>query len=103
MHLPEFCIDYRGRTIEFPDGARRHILRRHPDIHPFLPRICEVLSGPDVVLTRPGANTHIYAKLGICSDDYFVVYVKYNDTERAVTTAYSTAYLPSRLFRIHPR
>ena len=50
-------------------------------MHPFLPRICEVLSGPDVVLTRPGANTHIYAKLGICSDDYFVVYVKYNDTE----------------------
>ncbi len=102
MYVPDHCIDYRGRRIEFPNSALRHILRRHPDMFPFLPRVCEVLSGPDVVLTRPAANTHIYAKLGIHADDYFVVYVRYNHAGRAITTAYPTRFLPPGLFRIYP-
>ena len=103
----DHCIDYRARRIEFPERTRSHILRRHPEMDPYLPRICEVLSDPDLVFSRPGSNTHIYYKSGICSDEYtssyFVVYVRYNGRRRVVETAYSTAYFPARSFLVFQR
>ena len=74
---------------------------------PYLSRTCEVLSSPDLVFSRPGNNTHIYYKSGVCSDEYtssyFVMYVRYNGAGRAIETAYSTAYLPVNAFIIYQR
>ena len=107
MDLPDHCIDYRGRRIEFPLSAVRHISYGHPEVYSYLPRICEVLAESDIVFSRPSQNTHIYCKSGICIDEYtssyFVVYVSYTNVGRAIETAYSTGRLPNGLFRIYPR
>ena len=106
MDLPDHCIDYRGRRIEFPQSSVYHISRRHPEVYAYLPRICEVLTDPDYVFSRPGENTHIYYKWGICADEYtgpyFVVYVRYNG-DRTVATAHSITTFPLRSYLIYQR
>ena len=107
MYVPDHCIDYRGRRIEFPDKSRRHILRNHPAIAPYLSRICEVLSEPDLVYSRSRSNTHLYYKLGICSDQFngrfMVVYVRYNNFNRWVATCHSTSHPATADFLIFQR
>ena len=106
MNLPDNCIDYRGRQIEFPPSTARHISNRHPEVYVYLPRICEVLANPDLVFSRPSENTHIYYKRGIYSDDdgpkYLIVYVRYNG-DRSVRTAHATRFFPYRSYLIHQR
>ena len=106
MQLPEHCIDYRDRRIEFPNSAVRHILDGHPEMDPYLVRICEALADPDFVFSRPNENTHFYYKQGICSDEntgaYFVVFVRYNGT-RAVRTAHSSSRFPYNSYLIYQR
>ena len=106
MDLPDHCIDYRGRRIEFPQLAVRHISRRHPEVYTYLPRICEVLADPDFVFSRPSENTHIYYRMGIYTDEhspkYLIVYVRYNG-ERTVRTAHATRFFPYRSYLIHQR
>lgn len=103
----EHCIDYRGRRIEVTDAARRHILNRHPEMAPYLSRICEALAEPDLVYSRRRPDTHLYYKLGVCSDEftssYFVVYVRYNTVGRWVTTAHSTSVPNNVDFLIYER
>ena len=105
MNLPDHCIDYRGRRIEFPPSAVRHILRNHSEINPYLTRICEALAEPHLVFSRPRRKTHIYYKLGVCDDDYtgpyFVVYVRYNG-DRTIVTAHSIRYLPAEVLHNLP-
>lgn len=106
-NLPSYCVDYRGRTIVFSEYALRHILHRHPAIGPYLPEICEVLTYPDYVFTRPVRNTHIYCKEGILPEEfprYFTVYVQYNDGGgRGIATAFPSESLPTDEYQIYPR
>ena len=95
MNTVDHCIDYRGRRIEFPRSAVRHIQDKHSEIDSYLSRICDVLAEPDLVYSRGNTNTHLYYKLGVCSGEftgrYLVVYVRYNNGGLHIRTAHSTS------------
>jgi hypothetical protein len=81
-----------GKSIEFTDERRRHILHYHPDLAPFLDRLGEVLISPNEIRkTFEDPQVLLFYKFypDILRGKYIVVAVKVNDRS-FILTAYLT-------------
>jgi hypothetical protein len=71
-----------GKTIEFTDERRAHILSFHPDVSPFLDRVADVLAHPDALrrsIQDPDVVLFYKFFPDILDGKYEVVVVKKNE------------------------
>ena len=98
---PEECTDYQGRSVKILASRIRHVVARHPEVLPYMDRLCDVLQTPDVVLVQSRSNedSYLYCKLGVTSGrlarTYIVVVTSFSpEREGLVKTVYASSRLP---------
>ena len=104
------CTDFAQRRVTLSRAVADHVKARHPDIVPFLERVCDVLDTPDFAFHRSRVNSHLFYRLGVLSgrlaNTCMVVIVRYNEEgEGQVRTVYPTTQ-PARgdtLLYVRPR
>ena len=89
------CLDCWGQSVSVGQDLFGHVALRHPEMEPFLTRICEVLEAPDFIYTRPRTQSYLFYKLGILTgrlyNTYMVGIVRYGLIgEATVRTVYPT-------------
>jgi len=101
-----YCIDYLGRPVYLTQNTTNHIQKRHPEITPFLDKICDALAAPNFVYHRPRVSSFLFYRLGVLtgklSNTYMVVIVRYNEVgDGDIKTVYATTHPASDDTLIH--
>ena len=103
------CTDFARRQVYLTRTVAEHIRRRHPEMIPFLERICDVLEQPDLVYERTRVNSTLFYKLevltGRLANTYMVAVVRYNEEVGQIRTVYPTTSPASgdSLLHVRPR
>ena len=88
------CTDIWAYPVTLTLSRADHIRSGHPEIGSFLPRVCDVLSEPNLVYLRPRVGSYLFYRLGILAGRlagaYMVVVVRYNESGGSGRTFYAT-------------